>query len=144
MWNDPEADLLDAAASFLKAADRCLSGSRAEPGVEMLTVPGAMCAAFACELYLKFIHLKANGESPRGHDLAVLFDHLDEATRRSLIARRPDIAEAFERNRGQFVEVRYHHEKEQVSFRQQELLQLAETLADEVRDRYGLGAPGSQ
>ncbi len=131
--SDPEADLLDAAESFLKAADRCLNGSRDVPGVEMLTVPGTMCAAFACELYLKYMHLKESGESPHGHDLAVLFNKLNEPVRAGLVARRPDIAEVFERNRGQFVDVRYHHEKETVSFRQQELLQLAESLSVHVR-----------
>ena len=136
LWNDPESDLLETAESFLKAADRCLTGCKVEPGVEMLTVPGAVCAALACELYLKFIHLKESGKHPHGHDLVALFTSLDQSVRAVLVERRADIEEVLCRNRSHFVDARYHHELAQFSFRQQELLQLAESLSRFVQDRY--------
>ena len=140
LWNDPAEDLLETAQSFLKAADRCLTGSKVEPGVEMLTVPGAVCAALACELYLKYMHLKKSGDPPHGHDLATLFGKLSETERAALIERRPDIEEVLVRNRGHLVDARYHHELAQFSFRQQELLQLAQALSAHVHDRHGPNA----
>lgn len=127
--NDPEAGLLDTANSFRMVADRCLTSCKFMSGVEMLTVPGAVCAALACELYLKFIHLKESGHSPHGHDLVELFTSLDESARVALAGLRPEIEEVFERNRSHFTGARYHHEAVQFSFRQQELLQLAESLS---------------
>jgi HEPN domain-containing protein len=134
---DSANDLLASAQSFLKAADRCLTGLKLQPDVEMLTVPGAVCAAFACELYLKYIHLKKSGAAPHGHDLAALFSHLGESLRAKLLACRADIEEVLERNRRHFMDARYHHELAQLSFRQGELLQVAEAFAVYVRDRYG-------
>ncbi len=124
--NDPEADLLNTANSFRMAADRCLTSCKVMPGVEMLTVPGAVCDALASELYLKLIHLKESGHSSHGHDLVELFTSLGESTRAALVEIRSDIEEVLERNRSHFTGARYHHEVAQFSFRQQELLQLAE------------------
>jgi HEPN domain-containing protein len=100
----------------------------------MLTVPGAVCAALACELYLKFMRLTECGESPNGHDLTTLFNSLSESIRDRLVERRPDIEDVLRRNRSHFSDARYHHEVDVFSFRQQELLQLAETLSTCVRD----------
>jgi len=99
LWSGPEVDLLDAADSFCKAADRCLASCKVETGVEMLTVPGAVCAAFACELYLKYIHLKESGRHPRGHDLHGLFTRLSESVRAALVECRADVEEVLHRNR---------------------------------------------
>jgi HEPN domain-containing protein len=134
--NDPEADLLNTANSFRMAADRCLTSCKVMPGVEMLTVPGAVCAALASELYLKLIHLKESGHSSHGHDLVELFTSLGESTRAALVEIRSDIEEVLERNRSHFTGARYHHEVAQFSFRQQELLQLAESLSAWVQARY--------
>ena len=141
--NDPEADLLDTANSFRMAADRCLTSCKVVPGVEMLTVPGTVCAALACELYLKFIHVKESGHSPRGHDLVELFTSLGGSTRTELAELRSDIEQVLQRNRSHFTGARYHHEVAQFSFRQQELLQLAESLSAWVQVRYRgtAGAP---
>jgi len=128
LWNDPEEDLFDTARSFYQAADRCLTGNRIVPGIDMLTVPGAVCAALACELFLKFAHLKESGQTPRGHDLLDLFTSLPELAQKGLVTHRADVAEVLERNRAHFADARYHHEHEQFSFRQQELLEVAETL----------------
>lgn len=57
LFRDPKNDLLDSAKSFLKAADRCLNSCKVEAGTEILMVPGAVCAAFSCELFLKYILL---------------------------------------------------------------------------------------
>jgi HEPN domain-containing protein len=134
--NDPGDDLLDTANSFQMAADRCLTSCKAVPGVEMLIVPGVVCAALACELYLKFIHLKESGHSPHGHDLVELFTGLGGSTRTALAGLRSDIGQVLQRNRSHFTDARYHHEVAQFSFRQQELLQLAESLSAWVQARY--------
>lgn len=144
LWNDPEEDLLSTAHSFRDAADRCLTGGKVVPGVSMLTVPGAVCAALACELYLKFIHLKETGKLVRGHDLLELFTTLDESLRTELVKVRSDIDEVLERNRSHFMDARYHHEVAQFSFRQQELLQLAEVIGHWVRGRYVQGPNASR
>ncbi|MDR4507193.1 MAG: HEPN domain-containing protein [Candidatus Brocadiaceae bacterium] len=129
-------DLLDSATSFLKAADRCLSGCKAEEGIEMLTVPGAVCASFSCELFLKYILLVENGEEVRGHNLADLFKKCSKEIQTELIERNTSILAILERNNTQFVEARYHHEKDLISFCQQELLQAAELLSKYVAERY--------
>ncbi|MGQ0557742.1 MAG: hypothetical protein ACT4PN_17565 [Nitrospiraceae bacterium] len=144
LWNDPEADLLSTAHSFREAADRCLTSCKVVPDVAMLTVPGAVCAAFACELYLKFIHLKDIGHAAHGHDLLALFTTLAEPTRAALVELRPDIEEVLNRNRLHFIDARYHHEVAQFSFRQQELLQLAESLGGWVQARYVRASDASQ
>lgn len=136
LWNEPEKDLLQNADGFLKAADRCLNGSKVEPGIEMLTVPGTVCAALACELYLKYCHFKESGKFQRGHDLLDLFNGLSEAVRVHLRTSRPDLEEVLGRNRSHFEEARYHHEAGQMSFRQQELLQLGEQLAACIKQKY--------
>lgn len=120
--NDPERDLLETAHSFRMDADRCLTGCQVVRGVDMLTVPGAVCAALACELYFKFIHLKETGQPLRGHDLVELFGSLRESTQTELRAERPDIDQVLDRNRSHFMDARYHHEVAQFSFRQQRSL----------------------
>jgi hypothetical protein len=136
LWNDPRWDLLHNARSFQKAAGRCLNDSKVEPGVEILTVPGTVCAALACELFLKFIHLVEAGVLPTGHDLFDLFGSLSEPVRTSLVEHRPDIEEALQRNRLHFLKARYHHEVDQFSFRQHELLQLADSFSAYIQDHY--------
>jgi HEPN domain-containing protein len=133
---NPKRDLLDSASSFLKAADRCLNGCKVEEGTEMLTVPGAVCASFSCELFLKYILLVENGEEVRGHDLADLFKKCSKEIQTALTERNTSILTILERNNTQFVEARYHHEKESISFCQQELLQAAELLSRFVAERY--------
>jgi HEPN domain-containing protein len=139
LYSNPRKDLLDSAESFLKAADRCLNGCKVEVGMEMLTVPGAVCASFACELYLKYILLVENGEAARGHRLADLFRKCSKEIQSAVAALRADIVDILQRNTSQFVEIRYHHERECISFCQQELLQVAELLSRFVTDRYSQG-----
>lgn len=132
---NPIEDLINSANSFLKAADRCLNGFRIEEGVEMLTVPGTLCASFSCELFLKYILLAETGEEVRGHKLVDLFKKCSEEIQSDLAS----IKTILERNNGLFVEARYHHEKERkdiFSFCQPELLQAADLLSKYVADRY--------
>jgi len=133
---EPERDLLSEADSFLKAADRCLNSCKDEDGIEMLTVPGAVCAALSCELFLKYVVLKERGIQAKGHKLDELFLEWSAEARAALVDRRADIREVFERNKEQFVGARYHHERDQFSFRQQELLQAAELLSVFVHERF--------
>lgn len=136
LWNDPAKDLLEAATNFLSAADRCLNGNRIESGVTILTVPGAVCAAFSCELYLKYIVFMETGKHIRGHKLELLFKECSDRSQQSLIERRNDIFEVIQRNSDHFVKARYAHEEDIFSFRQQELLQIAETLSGYVKDHF--------
>jgi len=137
----PDADLLDAANSFLKAADRCLNGNRVEQGVELLIVPGAVCAAFSCELFLKYIVMRETGQAPRRHALDDLFQKCSAQSRDELARECPDILQMLQRNSEQFVEARYHHEEALFSFRQQEMLQIAEMLSRFVRSKFCAEAP---
>jgi HEPN domain-containing protein len=141
LFSKPDEDLLDAATSFYKAADRCLNGNRVEPGIEMLTVPGAVCAAFACELFLKYIVLRETGKHPHGHKLDDLLKECSAECRDELAVKSPDIVQVLQRNSAHFVQARYHHEKDLFSFRQQELLQTAEVLFTFVRSRFFPEAP---
>jgi len=76
------------------------------------------------------------GQEVRGHRLANLFKKCSKEIQFALIERKTNILEIFERNNEQFVEARYHHEKESISFRQQELLQTAELLSRFVAEKY--------
>jgi HEPN domain-containing protein len=136
LYADPKEDLLDSAESFLKAADRCLNGCKVEEGIEMLTVPGTVCASFACELFLKYILLIETGENVSGHGLAELFKKCSKETQFALTEYKRDIPEIFERNNKQFIAARYHHEKDSISFRQQELLQAGEKLSKFIAEKY--------
>ena len=102
----------------------------------MLTTPGTVCAALSCELFLKYVVLKERGVEMRGHKLDELFLEWSAEAQTALINRRADIREVFERNKEQFIGARYHHERDQFSFRQQELLQAAETLSVFVHERF--------
>lgn len=71
--NEFEVGLLNAEA-FLEAANRCI-GSPRELFQELspLATPATVCAAFACEVALKCILLKASGSPASGHPLKALF-----------------------------------------------------------------------
>jgi HEPN domain-containing protein len=133
---DLDQDLRSAALDFMKAADRCLNGNKEEAGVELLTVPGAVCAALACELLLKFVLLRETGQNPRGHQLEILFGKCSEGFRLVMDQRLPGISELFVRNSTQFVDGRYHFERPQFSFRQAELLLAAKLLTECVAERF--------
>ena len=133
---NPKEDLINLANSFLKAADRCLNGSKIEEGVEMLTVPGTVCASLSCELFLKYILLAETGKLVKIHRLVDLFNKCSKKIQSDLIERNASILTILERNNVQFVEARYHHEKDIFSFCQPELLQTAELLSKFVAERY--------
>ena len=134
--SDQEEDLLASAESFLKAADRCLNSCKDSPGIEILTVPGAVCASLSCELFLKYIILIETGKNFKKHELIHLFRLCSAEVRDALTKRRSDIHAIFESNNTYFVDARYHHEESQFCFRQQELLQTAELLSGFVRDEF--------
>jgi HEPN domain-containing protein len=139
-----ESDLLASAVSFLKAADRCLNGGKIEPGVELLLEPGTVCAALSCELFLKYVVLRERGETPIGHDLSLLFRQCSLESRTALSEHTPQIAEILDRDSNHFVDGRYHHEQDQFSFRQAELLQAAEALSGFVRQLFCEGGAANQ
>lgn len=133
---DLDKDLRSTALEFMKAADRCLNGNKEEEGVELLTVPGAVCAAFACELLLKLVLLRETGQHPRGHQLEILFGKCSEDFRLVMEQKLPGISELFVRNSTQFVDGRYHFEQHQFSFRQAELLLAAQLLTECAAERF--------
>lgn len=140
LQGNTEDDLYSSAVSFLKAADRCLNGNKVEPGIEVLVVPGTVCAALSCELFLKYILLRQRGEGAKGHQLSVLFQQCSAESQAAMSSHLPQIAEILDRNTGHFVDGRYHHEQDQFSFRQAELLQAAEALSEFVQARFFEGA----
>jgi len=129
--SDLDKDLRSTALEFMKAADRCLNGNKEEEGVELLTVPGAVCAAFACELLLKLVLLRETG-----HQLEILFVKCSEDFRLVMEQKLPGISELFVRNSTQFVDGRYHLEQHQFSFRQAELLLAAQLLTECAAERF--------
>ena len=103
----------------------------------MLLAPGAVCAALSCELFLKYVVFKETGQAPKGHQLLSLFRPCSAEAQAALSRRVSDIEAVFARNSTQFVDGRYHYEREQFSFRQAELLQVAESLGEVVHTRFG-------
>jgi len=140
LFSNQKEDLLESAKSFLAAADRCLNSNKVENGIEILVVPGTVCAAFACELFLKYILFIENGEIVRGHQLDALFRKCSKEIQSDLIKARTDILEILKRDNEQFIEARYHHESNVASFREQEVLQVAELLSRFVGTRFSGGA----
>ncbi len=143
LYKNPKNDIWDSANSFLKAADRCLNSCKVEDCTEILFFPGAVCAAFSCELFLKYIIFIENGEEVKGHHLSDLFLKCSQKVQSALTELRTDILEIFERNNNQFVDARYHHERNSISSRHQELLQAAEILSRFVAERYSNETPGA-
>ncbi|NTU49837.1 MAG: hypothetical protein HGA87_02920 [Desulfobulbaceae bacterium] len=129
LYGDYSKDLLDSADSFLLASRRCLNDCKVEPGVEMLLVPGIVCGAFSCELFLKYIIFRECGEYARGHNLADLYHGCSNQTVALIELQFPDIEQLLARNADQFVVTRYSHEAQLVSFRHGEIMQLAQALS---------------
>ena len=133
---NPQEDLLDSANSFLKAADRCLNGCKVEEGVEILIVPGTVCASLSCELFLKYILLIESGQEAKIHSLGDLFKKCSKEIQSDLIERKASILSILARNNSKFVKARYHHEEDILSFCHSELLQTAEMLSTYVTEKY--------
>jgi HEPN domain-containing protein len=132
----PAADLLSSAESFRTAADRCLNGNKSESGIEILIIPGAVCAAMSCELFLKYIVLRETGSPPTGHELDDLLRKCTPDAQAALAQEFSGMADVLQRNRRAFVDARYHHEHDQFTFRQTELLLAADALSAFVRKRF--------
>jgi HEPN domain-containing protein len=99
-----------------------------------------VCASFSCELFLKYIFLVENGkQAPDTHSLLDLFNQCSKETQSALVEHKTEIPEIFKRNRNQFKDARYHHEKDCISFCQQELMQTAEVLSRFVKSKYPNG-----
>lgn len=135
LWKNYGQDLLESANSFLKAASRCINDGNGEDGEEVLLVPAEVCASFACELYLKYIIHKETGKEPKGHELLVLYNQLNEEHKLKISKHREDLIEFLERNNKQFVEARYHHENGPFGFRYQEIIQFAIYLSNYIAER---------
>lgn len=136
LFGEPAEDLLGSAVGFCKAASRCLNGLREEPGVEILIVPGSVCAALSCELFLKYIVLREKGAHSHGHNLEKLLQECSADCQAELAAKIPNIGVVLSRNNDHFVEARYHHEHSVFVYRQAELLQTAEALHAFVVGRF--------
>lgn len=126
--------LLDTASSFLLASQRC--ETMIPTGLntfEAPVVPSIVCAAFACEVYLKALATPPGRDIVSGHQLKHLFDALDEELRRKIV-------EKFRAETGQgllplvrefssaFVEWRYVYEHARIDINFQALKVFARTL----------------
>ncbi len=120
-----EKDVLSSARQFLDAARLCLNDGKIEEGKKTLLVPGVICAAFCCELSLKWLLHRTSGKEEEGHLLTDLFDKLDNEDKRAVSSYRSDFMSFIQRNAKAFIEARYHHEELVFAFREQELLDFA-------------------
>ena len=117
--NEFEVGLLNA-EEFLAAANRCI-GSPPELFQELplLATPATVCAAFACEVALKSILLKASGSPASGHSLKALLaatpQDIQVRVARNVSGLRighinMTFEQSLERSSTAFEEWRYHHE----------------------------------
>lgn len=114
-----EVGLLNAEA-FLEAANRCIGSPRELfQDLSPLATPATVCAAFACEVALKCILLKASGSPASGHSLKALLaatpQYIQDRVARNVSGIKFGcINLTFEQSLGRssnaFEEWRYHHE----------------------------------
>ena len=132
----PAEDCYDTALEFLGAAQRCLNGNKITDGIPLLVVPGAVCATFACEMFLKYLVLRTGAKPQKWHNLLALFQDLSADTQNAITASIPSAVEVLTRNSLLFVEGRYHFEQPQFAFRHAEMLMLATALHKFCSDKF--------
>jgi hypothetical protein len=104
------------AQAFYLAFERCMEERSLSGGqTQFLAVPALVCAAFSVELGLKALLLR-KGQEIRGHNLAGLFEALDQATQTRISTATgvvdADFASSLQEAGDVFDEWRYIHEKE--------------------------------
>ncbi len=129
---DYSADVLSSAKQFNAAAKICLNDNKIEEGKTIQLVPGVVCAAFSCELSLKWLIHRANGSEEKGHLLNVLYDKLRDDDKAGIQKFSTDFKSFLDRNKKLFVEARYHHEEYLFAFREQEILKFSEYLLNYI------------
>lgn len=127
---------------FHLAALRALEG-RAERGgsVEWLPMPAVVCAAFACEMYIKALLIREAGTTPRHHKLSELFSRLStEAQQEAVRAFGPgNLVDRLIEHSDAFQKYRYIFEEEFAVISHGELLNIAAALLEPVTTRIGVG-----
>ena|GEM_PF-1432338 len=128
LWKDYSADVLSSARQFQTAAKVCLNDNKIEEGKSIQLVPGVVCAAFSCELALKWLIHRASGIEEKGHFLNKLYQKLGDADKAKIRNFTNDFDQFIDRNKNLFVDARYHHETSMFAFREQEILGFADYL----------------
>lgn len=128
LWKDYSADVLSSARQFQTAAKICLNDNKIEEGKTIQLVPGVVCAAFACELALKWLIHRASGTEAKGHCLDKLYEKLGDDAKANIRNFTNDFDQFIDRNKNLFVEARYHHEESVFAFREQEIIGFAHYL----------------
>ena len=128
LWKEYSDDLYISACQFHAAAKLCLNGNVIEEKIPIYLVPGVVCAAFACELALKWLIHRATGSEVKGHFLNELFDKLGDIDKAAIKAATRNLDQFLSNNKNLFVDARYHHEKSIFAFREQEILQFSDFL----------------
>lgn len=135
--NDYATDTLSSAHQFLETARVCLNDNKIENGQRSIQlVPGVVCAAFSCELSLKWLIHRHFATVEKVHKLDKLVEKLTEFDQKNLKKIIENFDEFVVRNRNIFVDARYHHEKHMFSFREQEILYFATQLLSYIESYY--------
>lgn len=134
---DYATDTLSSARQFLEVARTCLNDNKIEKGQRSIQlVPGVVCAAFSCELSMKWLIHRHTGSEVKGHLLDELFENLAELDQNNLKKMISNFNEFVIRNRKMFIDARYHHEQNMFSFREQEILYFANQLISYIESQY--------
>ena len=116
------------AKQFNAIAKICLNNNRIEDDKPIYIVPGVVCAAFACELALKWLIFRSSGTEVRGHYLDKLYAMLGAKDKDKIRLFTQEFDQFMSRNMNLFIEARYHHEVSIFAFREQEILQFSDYL----------------
>jgi hypothetical protein len=133
--NDYSSDIFSSARQFLAAAELCLNNGENIEGKLTLLVPGVVCAAFACELSLKWLIYHETQKEERGHRLKELYDLLSQEMRDQISKFQSDFSGFLQRNDEVFITARYHHEFDIFAFRETEILQFAQFMVSIMESR---------
>ncbi|ACF12235.1 hypothetical protein Cpar_1843 [Chlorobaculum parvum NCIB 8327] len=132
---DYRIDIFSSARQFLAAAEFCLNNGEIIEGKPMLLVPGVVCAAFACELCLKWLIYNETEEEVKGHRLTELYGLLSQDMQNHISAFQSAFSDFLQRNDDVFIKARYHHESELFAFRETEILQFAQFLVSTMESK---------
>jgi hypothetical protein len=129
--------LLNQALAFFSAASRVSADIRITPVVTHSPMaPTIVCYAFAVELYLKLLHVVANGQPTHGHKLETLFSTLPEDFRTEIAAHYPGkLVEDIAFMSNAFVTWRYEHEHDALAINPNALALLGVACHRVVRNR---------
>ena len=121
-------DVLLSAMQFNATAKICLNNNKIEGDKPIYIVPGVVCAAFSCELSLKWLIFRSSGSGVKGHQLDDLYGKLEAKDRDNIRRFTQDFDQFMSRNMNIFIDARYHHEVSIFAFREQKFLRFSDYL----------------